>query len=411
MAGNVVLASAMFLVTVTGLLSPPPPPRAFASRGGGGRRHRTTSASRNTPRNLFDADAWKDIEAVAANVGSEFATPPVGPITASPQDEEPRVDVDKLPTFAFFTGDRGRRREDIVGGIDTGSCRARLEAKLASLWGTEKPVSRPPDKRCGPEQGNVMDGAQTAVDGGNGGNSDCRDMTSITSMSMDVNMSSINCNPNIVVDVASRDGLRRIINDRREGQGPVVVMYHAPWCRKCAYLTPTFRRLAQQTVDKVASAGHCNSNIDTRRDGPVFCRVDTSTWRGRFVAAGGGGGGGDGEAAARGNDGAVAMAGVTAEIKRSRKRKRGRHGSVLRTGSREEGAGAAEMLHDGSPAMGDCDVCGRSGFVPCGECEGKGAVARSSLDGKHTLAVTCPACVGYKRLRCPSCGGKCYMCE
>lgn len=53
----------------------------------------------------------------------------------------------------------------------------------------------------------------------------------------------------------------------------------------------------------------------------------------------------------------------------------------------------------------DCLLCNNTGFLPCLECASKGYVMRK------TLAVTCPTCVGYKKNRCSSCGGKCLKCE
>lgn len=55
-----------------------------------------------------------------------------------------------------------------------------------------------------------------------------------------------------------------------------------------------------------------------------------------------------------------------------------------------------------------CPRCGGGGFVACGACEGKGHVVRS-VDG-HTVADVCNVCVGHKKVPCPQCGGKCYLC-
>lgn len=53
----------------------------------------------------------------------------------------------------------------------------------------------------------------------------------------------------------------------------------------------------------------------------------------------------------------------------------------------------------------DCKVCSNTGYLPCLDCASKGYVMRG------TLAVTCSSCVGYKRVRCTSCGGRCLKCE
>lgn len=53
----------------------------------------------------------------------------------------------------------------------------------------------------------------------------------------------------------------------------------------------------------------------------------------------------------------------------------------------------------------DCMTCNNSGFTICAECDGKGIVNR----GANT--VYCPQCVGYKKVRCHNCGGKCISCS
>ena len=53
----------------------------------------------------------------------------------------------------------------------------------------------------------------------------------------------------------------------------------------------------------------------------------------------------------------------------------------------------------------DCNLCLNTGYLPCLDCASKGYVMRG------TLAVTCSSCVGYKRIRCTSCGGRCLKCE
>lgn len=54
-----------------------------------------------------------------------------------------------------------------------------------------------------------------------------------------------------------------------------------------------------------------------------------------------------------------------------------------------------------------CDVCRSTGFVPCRVCDASGMVQRPNSSN----VFFCPQCVGHKKLRCPACGGKCYMCE
>uniref|UniRef100_A0A7S0BK45 Uncharacterized protein n=1 Tax=Rhodosorus marinus TaxID=101924 RepID=A0A7S0BK45_9RHOD len=52
----------------------------------------------------------------------------------------------------------------------------------------------------------------------------------------------------------------------------------------------------------------------------------------------------------------------------------------------------------------DCRMCENTGFVSCVACEGQG----TTVTGKYT--VFCSECVGRGKLRCPTCGGKCFMC-
>lgn len=334
----------------------------------------------------FDAGAWKDIDVSLDRPGATSSG-----VTKSTRDDDELelfdVEVEKLPTFVFFYseyGDGGRRqprisRTDVVGGSNVGACRTQLEAKLASLSGTET-------SSLVPRKPAMADGK------GNNSESDGRDANDGDSADINLNMK--------MVDVSSRDDLRGIVRarHRRAEQGPVVVMYHAPWCRKCSYLTPMFRRLAQRySVDNTAKVDAAGSRIGT--DGPMFYRVDVSTWGGRYASPASGGGKTTG-------DGGVENAIATPKIPETTL-DRGGGAGLEKMGADE----VDEVLHAGSPAMEDCLVCGRSGFVPCGECDGKGAVVRESPDGKHRMAVTCPACVGYKRLRCPACGGKCYMCD
>lgn len=59
------------------------------------------------------------------------------------------------------------------------------------------------------------------------------------------------------------------------------------------------------------------------------------------------------------------------------------------------------------PFIENCEACNNSGFVACATCDSQGVV-RNERSGN---VFFCPDCVGHKKLRCPSCGGKCYMCE
>lgn len=429
MAGNNVVrtvGSVMFLAAITGLLSPPsppqlpPPPTPRRGRAAALPRHRI-SATVNFPGGSFDPDAWRGVAAGSTGgASSQPASPEASSGGASVDgrgEESVDLDVEKLPTFAFFVGNGGRLREDVVGESNARSCGATLQNKLGSLWGAA--AGKPPSQWS--QAGSPTTAGKEDVVGGDGGgggggvggspagnNRDAADFGGIAA--------GLNADDNII-ELISREDLRRIVSVRREEQGPVVVMYHASWCRKCAYLTPVFRRLARGAALEVAGGDHEDGGGDSDSDssstssgGPVFCRVDVSTWgkRATRVATDGGRSAANGE----GQHGAVTSS--AAEIGQTRTLENGggggRGGEAVVSGG-DGGAVTTELLHSGSPAMENCDVCGSSGFVACGECEGRGAVARSSSDGKHTLAVTCPACVGYKRLRCPSCGGKCYMCD
>lgn len=55
-----------------------------------------------------------------------------------------------------------------------------------------------------------------------------------------------------------------------------------------------------------------------------------------------------------------------------------------------------------------CPRCGGTGFIECHSCEGKGHVIKT-VNG-FTVADVCMTCVGHKRVPCPQCGGKCYLC-
>lgn len=403
MVGNAVLGPPAFLVAVSGLLVPrPPQPQPQPPR-----RHVPPVVRNAALRGSngsdgyggFDAGAWKDIAspspaaATAAPTATASSKPAVSQSSSEnssavlhqhPGDDEQErergaevidVDVEKLPTFAFFgrTGDGRHWREDVVGGGNARACAAELQNKMdrySSLGGTWTPD----DSSTSLPSGGGGGGRGADVVGGGGIPSGDRVENAADTgvgRARSGGAGTANANNSNIVEVFSKNDLLRILGTRKKGQGPVVVMYHAPWCRKCAYLTPVFRRLAAarmagaEEILATADGANCGCS-NTASPEPVFCRADVSnpSW-GRERPS---------------------------------------------TAFAEEEVDT-ELLHSGSPGLENCDVCGGSGFVPCGECEGKGAVARSSPDGKHTLAVTCPACVGYKRLRCPSCGGKCYMCD
>jgi hypothetical protein len=89
--------------------------------------------------------------------------------------------------------------------------------------------------------------------------------------------------------------------------------------------------------------------------------------------------------------------------------------------------------------MSTCTTCAGTGFTKCNECSGIGyrmlsssSTATSTVpkfskqDAYSTrlryqpvtvtvtpqqLAVTCPTCVGYLKVRCLQCGGKCFLCN
>lgn len=62
------------------------------------------------------------------------------------------------------------------------------------------------------------------------------------------------------------------------------------------------------------------------------------------------------------------------------------------------------VVSDDDSNLENCIVCNNSGFTICSSCDGKGLVSR----GPNT--VFCPTCVGYKKVRCQNCGGKCIRC-
>lgn len=58
------------------------------------------------------------------------------------------------------------------------------------------------------------------------------------------------------------------------------------------------------------------------------------------------------------------------------------------------------------PFMEDCNLCKSSGFIPCSKCGAEGFIRNP----RSKNAFYCPVCVGHRKIRCPSCGGRCYMC-
>lgn len=59
------------------------------------------------------------------------------------------------------------------------------------------------------------------------------------------------------------------------------------------------------------------------------------------------------------------------------------------------------------PFLENCETCHNTGFVICTTCKGQGHLKNP----RSVNVFYCPDCVGHKKLRCPTCGGKCYMCE
>lgn len=59
------------------------------------------------------------------------------------------------------------------------------------------------------------------------------------------------------------------------------------------------------------------------------------------------------------------------------------------------------------PFLIECGTCNNTGFVPCPKCNAEGFIRNP----RSVNVFYCPDCVGYKKLRCPKCGGKCYLCD
>ncbi|CAN0112411.1 unnamed protein product [Ascophyllum nodosum] len=361
MAGKTILAPAIFLIAVNGLLSLPPQHRMRRQLAPPASIHKCTARQRET----FDGRPWDD------TTGGTAAQA----VRRRDDDITVNVDVDKLPTFAIFTaeGERGWRREDVIGGSDAAACRVRLLAAIALVPRPAAVRERHSERSV--ENAALDDGVE--VEGNPPENQSAMETTTIANEDVSKEDS--------IMNVSSRQELVSIMKSLRGEHEPFVVMYHAPWCRTCAYLTPMFLRLARQRRFEGANR---------TRFAPIFCRVDVSKWGAPYTSE------------------RISSTSPTSRQTLLKGPKSDRERGVTQREAVEPGGDDhVELLHEDSTAMENCTVCGKSGFVPCGTCKGKGAVARSSPDGKHSLAVTCPACVGYKRLRCPSCGGKCYMCD
>lgn len=175
------MGSCMVLAAVCALIAPPTPRAGNSlSRPLGGCSNGRTQRSQNGA-GMFEASAWEGLSSSNASTLSHNLD----------------VDVQRLPTFVFFNH-RGRR-DHISGGADAKGLQASLEAMLDSFM---TPL----------EDGDVsQDGVRDKR----------REYEARDRVEDDG-----------IVDVASPDNLRRIVRARRAGQGPVVAMYHAPWCRK-----------------------------------------------------------------------------------------------------------------------------------------------------------------------------------
>ncbi|CAN0572443.1 unnamed protein product, partial [Ectocarpus sp. 12 AP-2014] len=256
---------------------------------------------------MFDADAWKNMPSSPPPVSAPPTSLHPSAVQLSSNDaldgereggrEEPiNVDVEKLPTFVFFVRDNGRhRREEVIGGRDARTCAAELRKRLASIsipgssWTNSVSLvdNDSPLRPSGAGEGGVGGGvARTSSDGaavvGGAAEGPHRlDDETDTGMGrgsggMGANVDGTG-NPTSIVEMSDKRDLLRVLGARGEGQGPVVVMYHAPWCRKCAYLTPVFRRLAaaQATSVGVREADGSSSDMGSS-ERPLFCRVDVS---------------------------------------------------------------------------------------------------------------------------------------
>lgn len=137
-----------------------------------------------------------------------------------------------------------------------------------------------------------------------------------------------------------------------------LLCFYGAWCQQCQMLEPLFETLPY-----------------VYRDRPlIFARADIA----RFYDL-------------------VAKKDQDQEMEEVQQQPMARKGIVERT------------RQDPEDRIGGCKRCGGTGFIDCDVCENKGHVIREA-EG-HRVADICPACVGHRKLRCPECGGKCYMCE
>lgn len=409
MSSYAMLQTSFSLAAVSALLSatPPPPSKRHAPASTNMKRCSAATHSRlvsatnlaahgRSAGGLFDASAWEgmaslnfDGDDLEASGSAKHLTDPTAVLD---------VDVQQLPTFVFFA-DYGRRREDLVGSGDVRSCRVKLGAKLLSFVADAAPGMAGSAGKINPD---CCPADESRYD--NAGGRRSSGYPGVKNVCSSDSSAEVGANNHEILEVLSREDLVRIVrgNAGTAKHGPVIVMYHAKWCRKCAYLTPAFRHLAASFA--AASRG---GDDDVWPEDALFCRVDVSAWGGRPFRPTADRGRKSGFSVETGleND-AVAAFRVTRDTAAGNSGA----GSGGETQADGVGKGFDSVSHEGSESMQGCGVCGGSGFVSCGECEGTGAVERSSADGEHKMAVLCPACVGYKKLRCPACGGKCYMC-
>jgi len=143
----------------------------------------------------------------------------------------------------------------------------------------------------------------------------------------------------------------QIVEESFEGQ-ILVCKYGASWCRKCKYLDSPFKKIAEKCQDLSF----------------LFLDIDI--------------------------DGLVSAEERIGELSESDS-----------SGPRQENFGDSSD----EEKIKNCLRCDSTGFVECLECKSRGFVLR--ISGEHEVADICPVCVGYKKTRCPECGGKCLMCS
>jgi len=68
-------------------------------------------------------------------------------------------------------------------------------------------------------------------------------------------------------------------------------------------------------------------------------------------------------------------------------------------------ASLKKRLRNESNKVDNCVACSNTGFIPCNVCDSTGVLQ------KGTTAVYCNDCTGYKKVRCPVCGGSCIQCS